>query len=120
MSISINTSFLPFKLDLKEKKPVRMDIEVINRYDKPKKVILELLASSQIGFNKTSATKEKYEIGLLEPGQSKNIKIDIFPKNFAIKREEVISITATEITIEDSGYSFPSKKFKKNVGLEIK
>lgn len=120
MSIAINTHFVPFKLDLQEKKPVRMDVEVINRYLEPKKVRIEIIAGNQLGLNKTIAPKEKFELGVLNPGENKTIKIDVFPKNFAFKGEQEISVIATEITLEESGYAYPSKKFKKTVELQIK
>jgi len=120
MSIAINTHFVPFKLDLQEKKPVRMDVEVVNRYLEPKKVRVEIIAGNQLGLNKTIAAKENFEIGLLSPGETKTIQLDVFPKNYSVKGEEKIGIIATEITIEQSGYAYPSKKFKKIVELQIK
>ncbi len=120
MSIAINTHFVPFKLDLQEKKPVRMNIEVINRYPQEKKVRLEIIAGNQLGLNKTNAEKEQIELGKLNSGETKTINIDVFPKNYAIKGEQEIAVIATEITIEESGYSYPSKKFKKTVELQIK
>ena len=120
MSIAINTNFVPFKLDLQEKKPVRMDIEVINRYLEPKKIRIEIVAGSQLGLNKTSSEKENFELGVLNPGENKMINLDVFPKNFAIKGEQKIGVIATEITIEKSGYAYPSKKFRKIVELQIK
>ncbi len=120
MSIAINTNFVPYKLDLQDKRPVQMSIEVINRYLAQKKVILELMASNQIGLNKTSAQKERFELGLIQPGENKIIKVDVHPKNFAQKGEENILITATEITVEETGYSYPSKKFRKNASIQLK
>ncbi len=120
MSISINTSFIPYKLDLHEKKPVRMDIEVINRYAAQKKVLIEVNAGPQIGFNKTSTQKEKYELGLMKPGESKAIKLDVVPKNFALRGEQPIEVIATEITVEESGYAYPSKKFRKTTSIQLK
>ena len=120
MSIAINTHFVPFKLDLQEKKPVRMGVEIINRYLEPKKVRIEIIAGNQLGLNKTSATKENFELGVLNPGENKTINLDVFPKNYAIKGEQKIGIIATEITLETSGYAYPSKKFKKIVELQIK
>ena len=120
MSIAINTHFVPFKLDLQEKKPVRMDVEVINRYLEPKKVRIEIIAGNQLGLNKTNATKENFELGVLNPGENKTVKLDVFPKNYAVRGEQKIGIVATEITLEESGYAYPSKKFKKIVELQIK
>ncbi|MBU2099703.1 hypothetical protein KKG83_07545 [Candidatus Micrarchaeota archaeon] len=120
MSISINTNFVPFVMDLKDKRPVRMEVEVINRYDKPKKVNLEVIASNQVGFNKTCTQKEEFKLGLLNPGESKKIKLDVMPKNYTAKGEENISVIATEITVEESGYTYPSKKFRKNTSIKIK
>jgi uncharacterized membrane protein len=120
MSISINTHFVPYKLDLKERKPVQLDVEIINRYSTQKKIVLEVLAGNQIGLNKTGSQKEKFELGLLHPGENRTIKLDVIPKNFAMKGEENILITATEITVEETGYSYPTKKFKKNISIELK
>ena len=97
-----------------------MDIEVINRYMEPKKVRIEVIAGNQLGLNKIIAEKEKFELGLLNPGETKTIQLDVFPKNYAIKGEQRIGIVATEITVEESGYAYPSKKFKKIVELQIK
>ncbi len=120
MSIAMNTHFFPYKIDLQDRQPVRMDIEVINRYTEPKRVNLEVLASNQIGLNKTLAQKEKYELGKMNAGESKTVKLDVIPKNFAMQGQEEIHVIATEITLEETGYSFASKKFRKRVGIEIK
>jgi len=120
MSISINTVFVPYSIDLQERKPVQLDVEVINRYNAPKKVNLELIASSQIGFNKTLSSSEKFELGLIKTGENKIVKLDVIPRNFAAKGEERIAIIATEITVEETGYSYPSKKFRKIVGVKLR
>ncbi|MFH1895118.1 MAG: hypothetical protein ABIJ74_00845 [archaeon] len=120
MSISINTEFIPYAINLQDKKPVELNIEVINRYNAPKKVNLEITATNQIGFNKTLSSIEKFELGLIKPGENRVVKVSVAPKNFAAKGEEKISIMATEITVEETGYSYPSKKFRKLIDIKLK
>jgi len=120
MSISINTSIVPYKIDLMDKRPVQLDIEIINRSDTQKRVVLELIASNQIGLNNDFTAKEKIETKLLKAGENEKITRDIVPKKYAVKGEEIIAIIATEITVENSGYSYPSKKFRKTITIPLK
>lgn len=79
--LSINTNFHPFRMNLKNKEPVQLTVEIINRGQKEKMLSLQLALARELSLDKSgivnTATKK---IESLKPGESKIFYFDIYSK----------------------------------------
>lgn len=97
MAISINTHFHPFRLVMRNKEPVQLGIELVNKENDIKKLTLEVSLTRQLAFDKSGLKNFAVErIDALEPNQSKQYYFDLYPKQLTQAGEQDIVINVTE------------------------
>lgn len=95
--LSIKTHFHPFRLKLRDKKPVQLTVELENRGDRNELVSMELALARLLSFDKSGIVRSKVErIDGLAPGEGKKFYYDIYPKALADPGELDVQMRITE------------------------
>ncbi|MFH1545684.1 MAG: hypothetical protein ABIE23_06395 [archaeon] len=119
--ISINSYFSPFRLEPRDRKPVELAVELVNRYGKEKNLNVEVSLSRGLSFDLGGFKGiEKMRIDGMKPMESKKIYFSIYAKPFIESGEHPIQIKVKE---QMEGYADPryiAKEFTKNMELKVK
>ena len=121
MTLLINTHFFPFRMDLRERKPVQLTVEISNKYDKAKIVTLEVFLPRSLGFDKAglkSIEQRKFEE--LQAKKAKTYYFDIYPKTLTDRGEHLIRIKVTEYMDEGKEQKYIAREYTKNLELTAK
>ena len=121
MSISIKSYFYPFRLDLRDKKPVQLSIELVNRYEQPKRISLEVITPRNLTLDKEmKKTGELKRIDKILPKERKAFEFEIHAKPFIKPGEHSIGIKVMEHFDDYIDYKYVAKSYTKIVDLTVK
>lgn len=119
--ISINSYFSPFRLEPRERKPVELAVELVNRYEKEKNLSVEVSLSRGLSFDLGGfKATEKKRVEGMKPRETKRIYFNIYAKPFIDSGEHPVQIKVKE---QMEGYEDPryiAKEFTKNTELKVK
>lgn len=117
MSVSINTTFHPFRMVLAKREPVQLGIELINRGDEAKKLTLDLSLTRQLALDKAGLKNVALErIERLEPNERKHYYFEVFPKQMTHEGEQAVRINVLE---HYNDFKYVQREYKKNIPLTV-
>lgn len=115
--LSINTYMHPFRLNLKDKAPVELKIELKNRSDEDKmvSVVLDLPKALSLDKSGISSDSEK-RLGMLKPKEEKVLYYQIYPKN-----KTGIGRYTGELKLNEHyrNYNYVIKEYKKKIEVKV-
>lgn len=118
MTVLINTKFNPFRLSLRRKEPVQLDVEIANKSGEDKNILFSIVLGQGISLDKSGIkTREEKKIEPLKAGDKKFFYYRVFPKPNANYGETPIAITVIEP--HDEAYEFVKKRYTKHISLTI-
>lgn len=117
MSLSILTSFYPYRLVLKRKEPVELKVQLKNVGDKQKMISMHMLADKNLAFDKTGLKNNIMEkIDALMPSEKREFTYTVFPKQFASPGKYKLSLKAME---HYQSYKYSEKEYSKEIELTV-
>jgi len=117
MTISIATTFHPFRLVLSRKKPIELTIELVNRKDKDTMMTLQIMLSKQLSLDKSGLiSNDVKRIDKLEPDNKKRFVFDIYPKPYVEAGEYPVRIKVLE---HYQQFKFVEREYTKNLTVSV-
>jgi hypothetical protein len=117
LSISISTYFNPFRMNLRERKPVSFTIEIVNREEETKLLSMEITLSEHLSFERNGfKTMIKKQLDLFQPNEKKRFFFDIYSKAMTKEREQPIRVKVLE---HYNDYRYVVKETKLDLGLKV-
>src|SRR3989338_5801228 len=114
---SVNTTFFPFRLSLRDRKPVQLKVELINRNQQEKMVSLELLLSRQLALDKSGLKATAiHRITSFKPNERKEFFFEIFPEQFA---EHGTYPVRVKVLQHYQNFDLVEREFTKNLELTV-
>ncbi|MEW6295580.1 MAG: hypothetical protein AB1467_04775 [Candidatus Diapherotrites archaeon] len=121
MTILINSHFFPFRLDLRERKPVQLTVELANKYNKAKLLTMEILLPRSLAFDKAGLKGiEQRKFEEIGARKTKTYYFDIYPKTLTDEGEHQIRIKVAEYMNEGKEQKYVAKEYKKDLELTVK
>ncbi|HIH16177.1 MAG TPA: hypothetical protein HA252_02120 [Candidatus Diapherotrites archaeon] len=116
--ISINSHFNPFRMSLKERRPVQLFVELRNTGQTAKKVTFLLSAGRQLALDKSGIVANAMKkIESFKPGQELAWYFDVYPKQMTQPGEQEIMIRVTE---HFNDWSYVANESTKRIPLTVK
>ncbi|MFH1256379.1 MAG: hypothetical protein V1494_03735 [Candidatus Diapherotrites archaeon] len=117
MTMVINSLFHPYRMTLREKKPVSLEIEVKNKHNVPKLVGIELilgngLSLDQSGFN----TVLNERVGEMKPDDVKKFFYSVYAKPITGPGEYAVTFKVKEYY---TNYHYVEKYYTKKMDLTV-
>lgn len=115
--LDIKTVLVPFRLSLSSKKPVSLRTEIKNNSDVAKKISVKFMVSRDLSVEKTGlANILEKKVGQIEPGDTKLLYFDIYPKVQATVRDYPARLIVYE-HCED--YDYIEKEYRKDLTVKV-
>ncbi len=115
--LALKTEYHPFRLKLKDHRPVQLYVEVSNNHQKAKMVSLEVMLEDQLSFEKggfrNKIIKRWKEFA---PGKTFRFYFDIHPKVSTRIGEREVQIRMTE---HDLAWDVVTREYLKNIPLSV-
>jgi len=113
----IKTVLVPFRLSLSSKKPISLRTEITNKSKEPKKVSVRFLVSKYLSVERTGlANILEKKVGEIEPGDTKLMFFDIYPKTQTVPKEYPARLIVYE---HYSDFEYIDKEYKKNFSVKV-
>lgn len=110
--LSIKSVLVPFRLSLSARKPISLRTEITNNSEDAKKVSVKLIVSRELSVERTGiANIFEKRVGVIEPGQTKLLYLDIYPKAQTSIRDYPARVVIYE---HYDDFDFVDKEYKKD------
>ncbi len=117
MAINVNAHFYPLRLQLRKHDHAQLGVEITNRDAVARMLTLEVLLSGQLAFDKGGLKQAMQQhIANMEPGQTKNVYYDVYPKHSAQEGEHPVRVVLMEHRSDPRQIV---REQKKNMSLSI-
>ena len=115
--LSIKNVLVPFRMNLREKKPITLRLELTNSDKEPKLLSMKLMVSKDLSVEKTTiANILEKKLGELAPGETKLMYFDIYPK---VSTRPVDYAGRLIIYEHYNDYEFVGKEMKKDFKIQV-
>lgn len=115
--LSIKSVLVPFRMSLSAKKPISLRTEITNNSEDPKKVSIKLLVSRELSVERTGiANIFEKRVGVIEPGQTKLLYLDIYAKAQTSIRDYPGRLVVFE---HYDDFDFVDKEYKKEFRIIV-
>lgn len=95
--ITVKSHYNPFRMSLKERKPVQLYVELKNTGQAAKKVTFVLSTGRQLALDKSGIVANSMKkIESFKPGQEHAWYFDVFPKQMTQNGEHEVTLRITE------------------------
>lgn len=116
--LTINSHFNPFRLKLKDRKPVQLSVELINRGDRVMMITLDLALARSLSFDKSGIVTSKTErLERMVPNERKQFYFDIYPKAVVAGGGEQQVVLKVMEHYRD--WKFVEKTYTKNMSILV-
>ncbi len=99
--IKIFTKLYPYRLNLKSKEPVDLEIKLKNLSNSAKQISIELIPDSDLSFEKTGSKRNEYKrLGVIKSHESITLNYSVYPFTGIVPGKHFIKIIVGEHTAD--------------------
>jgi len=115
--VSVKSVLMPFRMSLKDKKPITLRVELVNDEKETKLLSFKLAVAGDLSVEKTTiANVIEKRLGEFAPGQQKLMYFEIYPKVATRAREYPARLTIYE---HYNDYEFVNREYKKDFVVKV-
>lgn len=97
--IKIFTKLYPYRLNLKSKEPLDLEITLKNLSTSAKLISIELIPDSDLSFEKTGSKRDEYKrLGVIKANESITLNYNVYPFTGIVPGKHSIKIIVGEHT----------------------